>query len=398
MPSFARGTLKQHDYHARLHLQGGEQQGCYVRLQPAMGHIPLISSRREYLLSKARGGGGARCSYRNAESPKGLGEEVDGSGCGDAAAVAAVEMEAVARPTSTGATKAQGTVSSPPTTATHATTWPVGHQPSSQQVIAGECLRRAELDRQAQQAAMLEEKLLLRALLRHPEASDSQCGMPSSPGSPGSPTSPVTTRRCGVDLVSSRGRPVTVPGAAGLTKLPRLRPSSSMPLLQREVKACTDLPNPNPDPNPNPSPNPNQVKACTDLLQRTELKRGTATERSSVPHSHGCRFGQGGQHVPQQPLSPFLKGVISPYTKSPTSSRGAHRRNSPPWVECSSTRGGGDPRSNARSSAARGGGGGGGQLPTATNLPAWATPRAELTKAERVSVLPRIDLESLEWD
>ena len=135
-----------------------------------------------------------------------------------------------------------------------------------------------------------------------------------------------------------------------------------------------------------------------------------------MPHSHhGYRFGQGGQHVQQQqPLSPFLKGVISPYTKSPVpSSRGggAPRRDSPPrsppqsptspCTKSPTTRGsGGGPRSSARSSAARGGGGGGGgHLPTATNLPAWATPRAELTKAERVSVLPRIDVEALlEWD
>ena len=150
-----------------------------------------------------------------------------------------------------------------------------------------------------------------------------------------------------------------------------------MPLLQREVKACTDL-----------------------LLQRSELKRGT-TERPGVQHSHGYRYGQGGQRV-QQPLSPFLKGVISPYTKSPTTSwRGAPRRDSPPrsppqspttpYTKSPTTRGG---DGSARSSAARGGGGGGGggHLPTAinVNLPAWATPRAE-----RVSVLPRIDVESL---
>ena len=192
MPSFARGTLKQHGWHAHLHLQG-EQQGCYQRPEPPTGHIPLISSRRDYLLSKVRGGGGGgpRCTPRRtrspspprnmAESPLGLGEGGDGSegggggesrspsrGCGDAAAAraarAAAEMEEVARLSSTGATKT-GAVFSPPTTATHATTWTVHPSsppegwddaqsgvrgpphPGSQPVVAGDGLGRAELGR-----------------------------------------------------------------------------------------------------------------------------------------------------------------------------------------------------------------------------------------------------------
>ena len=263
---------------------------------------------------------------------------------------------------------------------------------------------------------MLEEDLLLRALLRPPEDAHQPCGMrgppPAGPQSPGSsaPPSPATRRsrsrstspaapRRRAAGGAARVRPGTVPAAAGLaklTRLPELRPSSSLPLLQREVEACTDL------------------------LQRRELKRVSSTARLSVRHSHGYRFGQGSQHVGQQPLSPFLKGVISPYTKSPsTSLRGALRRDSPPrspprspTSPCTkspitTTRGGGGggPRSSARSSAAvaRGGGGGddddGGHLPTAAHLPAWAAPRAELTKAQRVAVLPRIDVQSLlEWD
>ena len=267
---------------------------------------------------------------------------------------------------------------------------------------------------------MLEEHLLLRALLRPPEDPHQPCGMrgPSPPGpqSPGSsaPTSPamrlsrsrspspVATRRRAAGGAARVIRPGTVPapeGLAKLTRLPQLRPSSSKPLLQREVEACADL------------------------LQRPELKRVSITARPSVRHTHGYRFGQGSQHVGQRPLSPFLKGVISPYTKSPsTPSRGALHRDSPPRsptrspTSPSSTKsptttttrgsgGGGGPRSSARSSAAaaRGGGSGGGDdgghLPTAAHLPAWAAPRAELTKAQRVSVLPRIDVASLlEWD
>jgi len=263
---------------------------------------------------------------------------------------------------------------------------------------------------------VLEEDLLLRALLRPPGDPHQPCGTrgPSPPGpqSPGSsaPTSPATrlsrsrspspvaARRRAAGGAARATRPGTVPAPEGLTKLtrlPELRPSSSLPLLQREVEACADL------------------------LQRPELKRVSITARPSVRHSHGYRFGQGSQHVGQRPLSPFLKGVISPYTKSPsTPSRGALRRDSPPRspTSPSSTKsptttttrgsgGGGCPRSSTRSSAAaaRGGGSGGGDdgghLPTAAHLPAWAAPRAELTKAQRVSVLPRIDVASLlEWD
>ena len=111
-----------------------------MRLQPPTGHIPLISSRREYLLSKVRGGGRPRATpsrprtpspspTRNAETLRRLGEGAEGSGaggggasrgCGDAAVAAAMEaaaaaaaaemeaaeMEEEARPSSTGATKA----------------------------------------------------------------------------------------------------------------------------------------------------------------------------------------------------------------------------------------------------------------------------------------------------
>ena len=242
-----------------------------MRLQPPTGHIPLISSRREYLLSKVRGGGRPRATpsrprtpspspTRNAETLKRLGEGAEGSGaggggasrgCGDAAVAAAMEaaaaemeaaeMEEEARPSSTGATKAASSPMSPYTTATttaihgdatlHATTWPL-HASSPPPEGWDDAQRE-----------------MRGPTLPHGSPGSSAPASPVTPPSRSRSTSPVATwRRCGADGSSRvRPRPVTVPcpGAAGLTtltKLPRLRPSSSLPLLRREVKACPDLP------------------------------------------------------------------------------------------------------------------------------------------------------------